>query len=435
MSVIRFLSTSSPKFLEQLQELTEWESALDMGLEAQVRSIIQAVRSQGDVGVLAYTARFDLVHAESVSDLEVERADMEKAFLSLPQEMKDALNLAADRIRVFHEHQKVTSWSFTDQYQSTLGQRISPLDKVGIYVPGGKAAYPSSVLMNAIPAKVAGVPEVVMVSPSPKDVMNPVVLAAAWIAGVDRVFRIGGAQAVAALAYGTETVPSVDKIVGPGNAYVAMAKRLVFGQVGIDLIAGPSEIVIVSDASTPVDWLVLDLFSQAEHDELAQVILLSSDANHLKEVEACIRRLLPNQPRRDIIEKSLKNRGILIHTSSLDEAFDLVNQIAPEHLELSILNADRYVDRVKHAGAIFVGAYTSESLGDYCAGANHVLPTGRGARFASALGVYDFQKRTTILQVSQSGADVLGRVAETLALGEGLYAHAQSAAARTKFRS
>jgi histidinol dehydrogenase len=355
---------------------------------------------------------------------------MNAAFDALPPDVKQALQIAATRIQNYHQHQVQTSWRMQDEYGSSLGQRISALDRVGLYVPGGKAAYPSSVLMNAIPAKVAGVKEIVMVSPAPDGQMNPAVLAAAWIAGVDQVFAIGGAQAVAALAYGTETIPAVDKIVGPGNAYVAMAKRLVFGQVGIDMIAGPSEIVIVSDGATDVDWLVLDLFSQAEHDEQAQAIVFSPDLAHLDQIEKAIHRLLPQQSRKSIIETALKHRGALIHTRDLTEACQWVNRIAPEHLELSVQNPHDWVDKIEHAGAIFMGAYTSESLGDYCAGANHVLPTARSARFSSALGVYDFQKRTTVLEVSREGAAALGEIAKILADVEGLSAHGQSAACR-----
>jgi histidinol dehydrogenase len=395
-----------------------------------VADILADVKARGDAAVLEYTARFDGLQADSMAALELTQAELKAAFDSLPQAQKTALQDAAARVRSYHEAQKKAcgeSWQYRDADGSLLGQKVTPLDRVGIYVPGGKAAYPSSVLMNAIPAQVAGVGEIIMVVPTPRGEKNPLVLAAAYVAGVSRAFTIGGAQAVAALAYGTATVPAVDKITGPGNAYVAAAKRRVFGTVGIDMIAGPSEILVLADGSTPADWVAMDLFSQAEHDELAQSILLSPDAAYIDAVQAAIDRLLPAMPRAAIIAKSLTDRGALIHTRSMEEACALSNRIAPEHLEVSSREPGRWEPLLKHAGAIFLGAYTSESLGDYCAGPNHVLPTSGTARFSSPLGVYDFQKRSSLIEVSEAGAQVLGPVAAELAYGEGLQAHARAA--------
>jgi histidinol dehydrogenase len=382
--------------------------------------------------VLEYTRRFDRVEAADASALELPRAELEAALAGLAPARRAALEAAAARVRDYHRHQLAQSWSYVDADGTRLGQKVGPLDRVGLYVPGGKAAYPSSVLMNAIPAKVAGVPELVMVTPTPGGVRNPLVLAAAAIAGVDRVFTIGGAQAVGALAYGTATVPAVDKIVGPGNAYVAEAKRRVFGTVGIDMIAGPSEILVICDGGTDPDWIAMDLFSQAEHDELAQAILLCPDAAFLDAVHAAIRRLLPTMPRRDVIAASLAGRGALVRVRSLEEACEIANRIAPEHLEISTAEPQRWADRIRHAGAMFLGPWTSESLGDYCAGPNHVLPTMRTARFSSPLGVYDFQKRSSLIEVSEKGARVLGAIASELAHGEGLQAHARSAELRAE---
>ncbi len=424
---IRRLSTRMADFDAQIDALTRYDAAQDDAIAARAADIVRDVRCSGDAAVLEYTRRFDAVDARSMADLEVGRAAMDVALAELPAEQLQALRAAATRIRSFHERQLAESWQFTEADGTVLGQRITPLDRVGLYVPGGKAAYPSSVLMNAIPAKVAGVSELIMVNPAPGGERNPLVLAAAALSGVDRVISIGGAQAVAALAYGTQAVPRVDKIVGPGNAYVAAAKRQVFGTVGIDMIAGPSEILILCDGGTPSDWIAMDLFSQAEHDELAQSILLCPDAAYLDEVEASISRLLPQMPRAAVISASLAGRGALILTRDLDEACQIANRIAPEHLELSVRNPDEYLPKLRHAGAIFLGQYSSESLGDYCAGPNHVLPTSGTARFSSPLGVYDFQKRTSIIGVSRTAATVLGRIAVTLANGEGLSAHARSA--------
>jgi histidinol dehydrogenase len=385
--------------------------------------------------VLEYTRRFDGVDATSLKALELTQAELKAAFDGLPAPQRDALQAAAQRVRSYHEAQKRAngeSWSYRDADGTLLGQKVTPLDRVGIYVPGGKAAYPSSVLMNAIPAHVAGVDEIIMVVPTPQGAKNPLVLAAAYVAGISRAFTIGGAQAVAALAYGTETIPKVDKITGPGNAYVASAKRRVFGTVGIDMIAGPSEILVLADGSTPPDWVAMDLFSQAEHDELAQSILLCPDAAYIERVQAEIKRLLPQMPRAAIIAKSLNDRGALIHTRSMEEACEISNRIAPEHLEVSSRNPHQWEPLLKHAGAIFLGAYTSESLGDYCAGPNHVLPTSGTARFSSPLGVYDFQKRSSLIEVSEAGAQTLGMVAAELAYGEGLQAHARAAEMRLK---
>ncbi|MFA7668565.1 MAG: histidinol dehydrogenase [Burkholderiaceae bacterium] len=427
MPSINRLDTANPGFQPDLRRLLAYDASLDESIERATAEILARVRAEGDSAVLEYTRRFDRVQADSVTALEIERKEWLSALDALPKEQRGALEAAAERIRRYHDHQVTASWSYTEDDGTVLGQKITPLDRVGLYVPGGKAAYPSSVLMNAVPAKVAGVPEVIMVTPTPDGVRNPTVLAAAAIGGVDRVWGIGGAQAVGALAYGTDSISPVDKIVGPGNAYVAAAKRRVFGTVGIDMIAGPSEILVICDGSTPADWVAMDLFSQAEHDEMAQAILLCPDAAYLDAVQQSIERLLPTMTRADILRTSLSNRGALIKVRSLEEACDIANEIAPEHLEISTTEPERWAERIRHAGAIFLGSYTSESLGDYCAGPNHVLPTARTARFSSPLGVYDFQKRSSLIQVSQAGAQTLGRIAATLARSEGLQAHAASA--------
>jgi histidinol dehydrogenase len=427
---IRRLSTRQAGFDAKLAALTRYEESGNAAVERVVRAIISDVRRRGDAAVLAYARRFDRVKAGSVEKLEVTRAKLRDALKNLPSRNAASLRTAAARIRRFPERQLARSWKYSEADGTLLGQVVTPLDRVGLYVPGGKAAYPSSVLMNAIPAKVAGVREVVMVSPNP----DPMVLAAAAIAGVDRVIVIGGAQAVAALAYGTRAVPRVDKIVGPGNAYVAEAKRQVFGQVGIDMIAGPSEILVIGDGTTPADWVAMDLFSQAEHDELAQAILLSPNAAYLDRVEIEIKKLLPGMPRRKIIAVSLRARGALIHTRSLAEACDISNRIAPEHLELSVAKPRMLLPKLRHAGAIFLGRWSSEAIGDYCAGPNHVLPTSGTARFSSPLGVYDFQKRSSLIGVSRAGARALGRLASNLATSEGLSAHARSAEMRMEKR-
>jgi histidinol dehydrogenase len=424
------LSTLDASFEADFKARLHWSAEADAAIEERVADILADVQQRGDAAVLDYTQRFDGLTAASVQALELTQAELKAAFDGLPAAQRTALQAAAARVRNYHEAQKKASgesWSYRDEDGTLLGQKVTPLDRVGIYVPGGKAAYPSSVLMNAIPAQVAGVGEIIMVVPTPRGEKNPLVLAAAYVAGVSRVFTIGGAQAVAALAYGTATVPAVDKITGPGNAYVAAAKRRVFGTVGIDMIAGPSEILVLADGSTPADWVAMDLFSQAEHDELAQSILLSPDAAYIDAVQAAIDRLLPAMPRAAIIAKSLTDRGALIHTRSMEEACTLSNRIAPEHLEVSSREPGRWEPLLKHAGAIFLGAYTSESLGDYCAGPNHVLPTSGTARFSSPLGVYDFQKRSSLIEVSETGAQVLGPVAAELAYGEGLQAHARAA--------
>jgi len=420
---LRRLSTRQRDFDLKLAALTRYEATGNAAVERAVRAIISGVRRRGDAAVLAYARRFDDVRAGSVAKLEIGRRDLGAALKSLPEKQANALRSAAQRIQKFHQRQLSRSWKFRDASGTQLGQIVTPLERVGIYVPGGKAAYPSSVLMNAIPARVAGVDEVVMVSPNP----NPMVLAAAAIAGVDRVFALGGAQAVAALAYGTRTIPRVDKIIGPGNAYVAEAKRQVFGQVGIDMIAGPSEILVICDGSTDPGWVAMDLFSQAEHDEMAQAILLCPSLAYLKRVEGSVEKLLPQMPRRRIIRASLARRGALIHTRSLKEACEISNRIAPEHLELSVARPQALLPRLRHAGAIFLGRWSSEAIGDYCAGPNHVLPTAGSARFSSPLGVYDFQKRSSLIHVSRKAARSLGRLAANLARAEGLYAHAQSA--------
>ncbi|MDM0114420.1 histidinol dehydrogenase [Variovorax sp. J22R133] len=429
------LSTASATFEADFKARLHWSADTDAAIEQRVADILADVRERGDAAVLEYTARFDRLDVAGMGALELGADELRTAFESLPAAQRDALEAAAARVRKYHDAQKKASgesWSYRDEDGTLLGQKVTPLDRVGIYVPGGKAAYPSSVLMNAIPAHVAGVGEIIMVVPTPGGEKNPLVLAAAHVAGVTRAFTIGGAQAVAALAYGTATVPAVDKITGPGNAYVASAKRRVFGTVGIDMIAGPSEILVLADGSTPPDWVAMDLFSQAEHDELAQSILLSPDAAYLDKVQAEIDRLLPTMPRAEIIAASLNGRGALIHTRSMEEACEISNRIAPEHLEVSSREPHRWEPLLRHAGAIFLGAYTSESLGDYCAGPNHVLPTSGTARFSSPLGVYDFQKRSSLIEVSEAGAQVLGKIAVTLAEGEGLNAHAEAARMRLR---
>lgn len=429
------LSTAEADFEAKFQARLHWSGETDAAIEQRVAEILVDVRQRGDAAVLEYTARFDGVQAAALKELELTQAELKAAFDALPVAQREALQAAAQRVRSYHEAQKKASgesWSYRDADGTLLGQKVTPLDRVGIYVPGGKAAYPSSVLMNAIPAHVAGVGEIIMVVPTPRGEKNPLVLAAAYVAGVTRAFTIGGAQAVAALAYGTATVPGVDKITGPGNAYVASAKRRVFGQVGIDMIAGPSEILVLADGTTPADWVAMDLFSQAEHDELAQSILLCPDAAYLDAVQREIDRLLPQMPRAEIIAKSLTGRGALIHTRSMEEACAISNRIAPEHLEVSSREPQKWEPLLKHAGAIFLGAYTSESLGDYCAGPNHVLPTSGTARFSSPLGVYDFQKRSSLIEVSEAGAQSLGQIASVLAHGEGLQAHARAAELRLK---
>jgi len=424
---LRRLSTAAPGFEAALAELTRYEAAQDESVESAVRAIIAQVRARGDAAVLELTHRFDQLAAHSIAELEVPRAALDAALAALPEADSRALREAAERVRRFHERQRAQSWQYEESDGTLLGQLISPLDRVGIYVPGGKAAYPSTVLMNAIPARVAGVHEIVMVSPAPGGARNQLVLAAASLAGVDRVFSIGGAQAVAALAYGTPSFAAVDKIVGPGNAYVAAAKRQGFGVVGIDMIAGPSEILVLCDGRTPAEWVAMDLFSQAEHDERAQAILVSPDAAYLDAVEAAATRLLPEMARRQVIAASLAGRGALIQARDLDDACEVANRIAPEHLELSVERPQALLPKLRHAGAVFLGRYTSEAIGDYCAGPNHVLPTAGTARFSSPLGVYDFQKRTSLIGVSRAGAATLGRIAATLARGEGLPAHARSA--------
>ena len=429
---IRRLNSEDEGFRQELERLLAWESVSDDSVFDTVNEILQAVRRDGDSALLEYSRRFDQLDVASVAELEMPAERLQLACERIDQREREALELAADRIRRYAQHQKLESWQYTEADGTLLGQQISALDRAGLYVPGGKAAYPSSVLMNAIPATVAGVPELVMVVPTPKGVINEMVLAAAHIAGVNRVFTIGGAQAVAALAYGTESVPAVDKIVGPGNIYVATAKRMVFGTVGIDMIAGPSEILVICDGDTDPDWIAMDLFSQAEHDEDAQAILLSPDGNFLDRVAASMARLLAEMPRRQIIGQSLGVRGALIKVRDLDDAVEVANYIAPEHLELSVENAQQLAQSIRHAGAIFLGRYTAEALGDYCAGPNHVLPTSRTARFSSPLGVYDFQKRSSLIGCSANGASELGKIASTLARGEGLIAHARSAENRIK---
>ncbi len=426
MNITR-LSTRQSDFDTELNKLLAFEETADEKLEATVAAILADVKKRGDAAVLEYTSKFDRLPLTNAAAMELPRAELKAAFRGIPADQKDALEQAAQRVTDYHKKQVQLSWNYLDDDGTMLGQQVTPLDRVGLYVPGGKAAYPSSVLMNALPAKVAGVLELVMVVPTPDGVKNQLVLAAAYLAGVDRVFTIGGAQAVAALAYGTATIPKVDKIVGPGNAYVASAKRRVFGVCGIDMIAGPSEILVICDGKTDPDWVAMDLFSQAEHDELAQAILLSPDAAFIDAVAASASRLLEQMPRKTIIQTALENRGALIHVADLDEACRISNRIAPEHLELSVGDPQTWLPKLKHAGAIFMGRYTSEALGDYCAGPNHVLPTSGTARFSSPLGVYDFQKRSSLIQVSPEGAQKLGKIASVLAFGEGLQAHAQSA--------
>lgn len=433
---MRRLNTQDTNFSEELAQLLSLSEEDLSSIESIVTGILQKVKTSGDAAVLELTNQFDRLNASDVKELELSKAELQEALRSLPTEQKLALESAASRVRAYHERQKIesgcTSWEYEDEHGTKLGQKVTPLDRVGIYVPGGKAAYPSSVLMNAIPAKVAGVKEVIMVVPTPDGTHNPLVLAAAAVAGVDRIFTIGGAQAVGALAYGTQTIPAVDKIVGPGNAYVASAKRRVFGIVGIDMIAGPSEILVICDGTTDPDWVAMDLFSQAEHDELAQSILLCPDQAYLDAVEKSIQKLLPEMPRKAVIEKSLRDRGAMILVKDMAQACEISNQIAPEHMEISAQNPRQWLELIRHAGAIFLGKFTSESLGDYSAGPNHVLPTSRTARFSSPLGVYDFIKRSSLIEVSQAGADQLGKIASVLAHGEGLQAHARAAEMRLK---
>ena len=433
---MRRLSTTDENFSGQLKELLQISEEDVSAIELSVANILRDVQNNGDAAVLRMTKQFDRLDASSMKDLELTQEEMQEAFKSLPEEQRSALEAAALRVRNYHERQKQESgchsWEYLESDGTALGQKVTPIDRVGLYVPGGKAAYPSSVLMNAIPAKVAGVQEVIMVVPTPDGLHNQLVLAAAYVAGVDRAFTIGGAQAVGALAYGTQIIPAVDKIVGPGNAYVACAKRRVFGTVGIDMIAGPSEILVLCDGTTNPDWVAMDLFSQAEHDEMAQSILLCPDADFIKSVAQSIEKLLPNMPRKEVIRTSLTNRGAMILVKDMAQACEISNQIAPEHMEISAQNPRECLSLIRHAGAIFLGKFTSESLGDYCAGPNHVLPTSRTARFSSPLGVYDFVKRSSLIEVSQEGANTLGKIANTLALGEGLQAHAMAAQMRIK---
>jgi len=424
---IRRLDSAAPGFVTQLRQLLAYSEETDEGVERAAQAILADVRTRGDAAVLEYTQRFDGIEARSMDQLRIPVESTHAALAALPASQRAALEAAAERIRSYHLRQATSSWRYTEADGTELGQNVTPLDRAGLYVPGGKAAYPSSLLMNAIPAKVAGVAELIMVSPAPGGQTNPLVLAAAAIAGVDVIYTIGGAQAVGALAYGTASIPQVDKIVGPGNAYVAAAKRRVFGTVGIDMIAGPSEILVIADGSANPDWVAMDLFSQAEHDEIAQAILLCPDPAYIEKVAAAAERLLAGMPRRDIITKSMNGRGALIRTRDLAEACAVANDIAPEHLELSVADPDALLPLIRHAGAIFMGIHSSESLGDYCAGPNHVLPTSRTARFSSPLGVYDFQKRSSIIKVSAAGAASLGKIASELAHGEGLPAHARSA--------
>ncbi len=426
------LDTAQADFSASLERLTAWQNELNQEVTETVASIVADVIARGDQAVLEYTAQFDNLPAASVADLEIPKERMELALANILPDQRSALQSAATRVREYHEHQKQQSWQYRDSSGNLLGQKINAMQRVGIYVPGGKASYPSSVLMNALPAKVAGVAEVIMVVPSPNGSLNEMVLAAAEIAGVDRLFTIGGAQAIAALAYGTATIPAVDKIVGPGNIYVATAKRQVFGRVGIDMIAGPSEILIICDGTTDPDWIAMDLFSQAEHDENAQAILLCPDSTYLDAVGASVDRLLPEMERADIIRVSLAGRGAMINTRDLEEAVDVGNRLAPEHLELSVADPETLLPLVEHAGAIFMGAYTAEAVGDYCAGPNHVLPTSATARFSSPLGVYDFQKRSSLIMCSEQGVQELGNVASVLARGESLTAHARSAEMRLR---
>jgi len=432
MTMIRQLKTGDADFMFQLDQLLAWEQSTDSEVVTTVTAILENVRKHGDTALLEYTAKFDGVDAASAAELELSQGELHAALDSIDSSHRQALEVAAARVRAYAEHQKMESWSYSEDDGTVLGQKVTPMDRVGLYVPGGKAAYPSSVLMNAVPAKVAGVPELIMVVPTPGGERNDLVLAAAAISGVDRVFTVGGAQAVAALAYGTDTIPRVDKITGPGNAYVATAKRLVFGVVGIDMIAGPSEILVVCDGKTDPDWIAMDLFSQAEHDEDAQSILVSPDSAFIEQVKASIEKLLVDMPRADIIRASLTTRAALIEAKDMDDAIKVANHVAPEHLELSMDDAEHWAQKVRHAGAIFMGRYTAEALGDYCAGPNHVLPTSGTARFSSPLGVYDFQKRSSLIGCSAQGASELGKCAAVLAHGEGLVAHARSAEYRIK---
>ncbi len=429
--MINKFSTLDNDFDSELDSLIAWDSSIDEEISNSVKKIINDVKRNGDSSVLDYTKQFDSIMAKSISELTMPKERLKQAFDNLEKEQKDALSIAAERIKSYHQNQVQESWNYSEDDGTVLGQKITPLERAGLYVPGGKAAYPSSVLMNSIPAKVAGVEELIMVVPTPKGIVNELVLAAAYVAEVDLVITIGGAQAIAALAYGTESIPKVDKIVGPGNIYVATAKRQVYGQVGIDMIAGPSEILIICDGKTNPDWVAMDLFSQAEHDEDAQAILLCPDEEFIKEVEKSISKLLPSLEREQIIKTSLEKRGALILTQDIDEAVKISNRIAPEHLELSVEDPESIIDDIKHAGAIFMGTYSSEALGDYCAGTNHVLPTSSTARFSSPLGVYDFIKRSSIVMASKDGANKLGKTASVLAYGEGLEAHAKSALYRT----
>jgi histidinol dehydrogenase len=429
---MRELDASTNDFWQQLDAVLAWDDSIDGGVSSTVSAILADVKKRGDAALIEYTNKFDRMNLQSASELELPASRLQQALKNINAEHRTALETAAERVRAYAEHQKMESWQYTEADGTVLGQKVTPMDCVGLYVPGGKAAYPSSVIMNAVPAKVAGVPELIMVVPTPDGVLNELVLAAAAISGVDRVFTVGGAQAVAALAYGTDTIPRVDKITGPGNSYVAMAKRMVFGAVGIDMIAGPSEILVVCDGQTNPDWIAMDLFSQAEHDEEAQSILVCPDAAFIAQVKASIEKLLVDMPRKDIISVSLKNRAAIIKVADMEQAIEVANHIAPEHLELSIENAEEWAQKIRHAGAIFMGRYTAEALGDYCAGPNHVLPTSGTARFSSPLGVYDFQKRSSLIGCSAQGASELGKCAATLAHGEGLTAHARSAEYRIK---
>jgi len=432
MIEIKQLNFSDRDFWSQLEAVLAWEAVSDAAIGDTVKAILADVKNKGDEAVLEYSRRFDRLTAQTMAELEIPLSRAHAALESIPDNQRQALQAAADRVRAYHEHQKQGSWTYKEEDGTVLGQQVTALQRAGLYVPGGKAAYPSSVLMNAIPAKVAGVDELIMVVPTPDGEVNDLVLAAAAIAGVDRIFAIGGAQAVAALAYGTETIPQVDKIVGPGNIYVATAKGMVFGTVGIDMIAGPSEILVICDGKTDPDWIAMDLFSQAEHDEDAQSILISPDADFLQKVRESITRLLPTMEREAIISASLGGRGALIHVNDMEQAVEVANFIAPEHLELSVEDPMTMSKKIRHAGAIFMGRYTAEALGDYCAGPNHVLPTSRTARFSSPLGVYDFQKRSSLIHVSEQGAQTLGQIASVLARGESLTAHARSAEYRLK---
>jgi histidinol dehydrogenase len=426
------LKSTQNDFWSQLDKTLAWDSVSDEAVFNTVNTILKDVKKRGDAAVIEYTNKFDRVNVADMSELEISQSRLHESLKKIPADQRAALEKAADRVRAYAQHQKIESWNYTENDGTFLGQQVTPMDRAGLYVPGGKAAYPSSVIMNAIPAKVAGVPELIMVVPTPDGEVNDLVFAAAAIAGVDRVFAIGGAQAVAALAYGTQTIPKVDKIVGPGNIFVATAKRMVFGAAGIDMIAGPSEICIVCDGKTNADWIAMDLFSQAEHDEDAQSILVCPDADFIEQVNASIEKLIKEMPRAEIIKKSLTERGVMIEVADIDEAIKVANYIAPEHLELSIDNARERSKEIRHAGAIFIGRYTAEALGDYCAGPNHVLPTSRTARFSSPLGVYDFQKRSSLIDCSQEGASELAKAASVLAHGEGLTAHARSAEYRIK---